>query len=263
MMSLDNALWLLGVLAEALVVGLLIYRRAWRLLPVFSLYMACDLTANLLYIPVTTFWQGSYSTFYLAHTILDSILVFGVLVELAWSILRPVRSSLPRWTVFALAGLILIAGLAVWPFSALTAYAGLAPRIQVIMHVQQTATILRILFFILLAAGGQLLSIGWRDRELQVATGLGFYSLVSLGVAMLQTHQTTTTGYAHWNQLVLASYLCSLVYWSFCFAQREAERREFTPQMRNLLLSMAGVARSNRLALSETSKPDPRDRNRL
>lgn len=263
MMGLDNALWLLGILTEVAVVGLLIYRRVWQFLPFFFLYCLYDLTSNLVALPVLTFWHSRYPVFYLVQIVLDSILVFGVLVELAWSILRPVRSSLPRWTVFALAGLILIAALAVWPFSALTAYIGLTPQLQIIMHVQQTATILRILFFVLLAAGGQLLSIGWKDRELQVATGLGFYSLVSLGAAMLQTHQTSAVEYAHWNRLVLASYLCSLVYWSFCFAQKEAERREFTPQMRSLLLSMAGVARSNRITLNEAGKPSPRDGNRL
>ena len=43
-------------------------------------------------------------------------------------------------------------------------------------QLQHTVSILRILFFLVLAGGSQLLSIGWRDRELQVATGLGFYS---------------------------------------------------------------------------------------
>ncbi|HEU5457069.1 MAG TPA: hypothetical protein VFU68_00485 [Terracidiphilus sp.] len=260
---MDNALWLLGVLTEAAFVGLLVHRKIWRLLPVFFLYCIFDLASNLAVLPVLTFWHGFYPTFYLSQTVVDSLLVFGVLVELAWSILRPIRSSLPRWTVLGIGAFILLLGAAVWPFCNLAVNGDLTAQIHVIMHLQQTATILRILVFVLLAAGGQLLSIGWKDRELQVATGLGFYSLVSLGVAMLQARQTTAVEYAHWNQLVLASYLCSLLYWTYAFAQKQAERREFTPQMRNLLLAAAGVARSQRMALSEAEKSGPRNGTRL
>ena len=51
----------------------------------------------------------------------------------------------------------------------------------------------------------------------------------------------------------MASYLCSLLYWVYSFAQKEAERREFTPQMQNVLLAMAGVAREQRLALAQAA----------
>ncbi len=125
--------------------------------------------------------------------------------------------------------------------------------IRGIVHVQQTTSILRVLFFLTLAACSQFLSLGWRDRELQVATGLGFYSLVSLGAAMIHTHQTTVYQYKHLNQFVVASYICSLAYWVYSFAQQEAERREFTPQMQNFLLAAAGVAREQRLALAQAA----------
>jgi hypothetical protein len=54
---------------------------------------------------------------------------------------------------------------------------------------------------------------------------------------------------------VIASFICALFYWIFSFAQKEAERREFTPQMQNLLLAVAGVARAERTALTATSHP--------
>ena len=126
------------------------------------------------------------------------------------------------------------------------------------MRLLQTTAILRILFFLVLAGCSQLLSIGWRSRELQIATGLGFYSLVSLGVAMLHTHQTMGPLYRHLNQVEVASYLCSLLYWVFSFAQKEAERREFSPQMQNLLLAVAGAARSTRMALTDSTSDKER-----
>jgi hypothetical protein len=44
------------------------------------------------------------------------------------------------------------------------------------------------------------------------------------------------------------------LYWIVSFAQKEAERREFTPQMRNFLLAAAGGARATRIAMTESRK---------
>jgi hypothetical protein len=109
-----------------------------------------------------------------------------------------------------------------------------------------------------MAGCSQLLSIGWRDRELQVATGLGFYSMVSLAVTVLQSHQVLGDQYRHLNQLVAVSYILSIVYWAFSFAAKEEARREFTPQMQNFLLAVAGTARTARVSMSEP--PTPIDR---
>jgi prepilin signal peptidase PulO-like enzyme (type II secretory pathway) len=162
----------------------------------------------------------------------------------------PFAPSLPRYTLVALSALTLLIGAAIWPFAAVGGIAQLPADAQLVVHLQQTAAILRILLFLGMAGCSQLLSIGWRDRELQVATGLGFYSLVSLGAAFLSTHRPTLNQYGHLNQIVIGSFLCALLYWVFSFAQQEAERREFTPQMQNLLLAVAGVARAERTALT-------------
>ncbi len=124
---------------------------------------------------------------------------------------------------------------------------------RLLLHLQQDISILRVLLFLVLAGCSQLLSIGWRDRELQVATGLGIYSLVSLAAALMHTHQSMESHFYLLDRIVLASYLLSLLYWVFSFAQKEAKRREFTPQMRDLLLAMAGTAKATRIALADSA----------
>lgn len=263
MMSLDNTLWLAGILTEAVVVGLLAYRRVWRLLPLFCIYCVWDLLSNTGGFLTLQFSPSSYNpvTYFLQASI-DSVLMFGVLVELSWSVLRPIRQSLSRFTPVFVALALLAVGAAIWPFSMLPGLAGQLPLVRLVGHVQQTVAVLRILFFLGLAGCSQLLSIGLRDRELQVATGLGFYSLVSLCAAMLSAHQSTILQYQHLNQIVIGSFLCSLLYWIFAFVQKEAQRREFTPQMQNLLLAVAGTARANRAALSDSQITDARSRRR-
>jgi hypothetical protein len=251
-MSLDNALWLSGVVAQAAVVGLLLYRRVWRSLPVFCVYCAWDLFSSAGAYAILRFFPASYLTAYLAETVVGSALEFGVLVELAWSVLRPYRTFLPRGALVIVGGLVVALGAAIWPFATIPGFSYLPAEWHFLLRLLQTNAILRVLFFLALAGCGQLLSIGWRDRELQVATGLGFYSLVSLAVAMLHTHLMTGSQYTHLNQVVVASYICSLLYWVFSFAQKEAVRREFTPQMQNLLLAVAGAARSTRVGLTDS-----------
>lgn len=254
MMSLDNTIWLAGIVTEAVVVGMLAYRRMWRLLPLFCIYCVWDLAVNLLGMASTKFFPSGINwTNYLIQTAIDSTLMFCVLVELSWSVLRPIRGSLPRVTVVFVGLVFLALGAAIWPFTTLPGIVQLPIQQQLFAHLQQTVAILRILFFLVLAGFSQLLSIGWRDRELQVATGLGVYSLVSLGVTILQARSPMNSGYSQLNLFVIIGFLCSLLYWAFSFAQKQAERREFTPQMQSLLLAVAGVARAERAALNESS----------
>lgn len=250
-MSLDNELWFAYIAVEAALVGLLLYRRVWRTLPVFFSYCIWDIFSNIAVYLVSQHYAAQYFQVYFAETVLDSSLLFCVLLELAWSVLRPVRASLSRSALLVVAALILLAGAAIWPFAALPGLVHATSKQGLLFaQLQQTLSILRILFFLLLAAGSQFLSISWRDRELQVATGLGFVSFIGVAVALLQMHQTTVSKYQHLSQLVIASYLCCVFYWLVSFAQKEAERREFTPQMQNFLLAVAGAAHSTRVALT-------------
>jgi hypothetical protein len=143
--------------------------------------------------------------------------------------------------------------------AALPGLAHVSRQAHLLAQIQQTVSILRIVFFLLLAASSQVLSINWRDRELQVATGLGIVSIVSLTATILHMHQTTASQYQLLGEVVVASYMCCMVYWVVCFAQKEAERREFTPQMQSFLLAVAGAAHSSRVALTESRSGNDRE----
>jgi hypothetical protein len=257
-LNVDNLIWLAATLTEAAVIVLLFYRRIWRTLPLFCSYCIWDLTSNLVVYAVGQYKPAVYFDVYFTQTVLDSILLFCVLVELAWSVLRPLRASLARRGLVIVTAILIAAGAIIWPFAALSGLVHVASKqFLIYAQLQQTVSILRILFFLVVAAGSQWLSLGLRDRELQVATGLGFYSMISVIASILQSHQATASQLENLNRFVVASYLCSLVYWLVSFAQQEAERREFTPQMQNFLLAMAGAAHSTRIAMTD-SRDDKR-----
>ena len=258
--NIDLAIQLASLIAEIAVIGLLFYRRVWRTLPVFFSYCVWDISSNLVLVGIQHYAPRVSFHALFVDVVIDSALMFCVLVELAWSVLRPIRPSLPRSSFFLIGLLILVAAAIIWPFAGLQNLSQATTREGFLYaQLQQTASILRILFFLILAGGSQLLSIGWRDRELQVATGFGLYSMVSLTVAVIQTHLTDVSRY---NSLFLASgaaYLGCLLYWGYSFAHQEAARREFTPQMQRFLLAVAGAARSTRVGLEETHGVNPRE----
>jgi hypothetical protein len=249
-MDLYNTLWFASMLAEVAVVGVLLSRRVWRSLPVFFVYcLWCFLSDAGSYILLSYFPKSNH-TLYLVQTILDYTLQFSVLVELAWSVLRPVRTYLRRRSLIVVSVLILAIGAVIWPFTGIHPVESMNPVWQRLVPLMQTVTILRILFFLVLAGCSQLFSIGWRDRELQIATGFGFYSIVSVAVQILDSHQATLgPQYRFLHEVEVASNFCSLLYWVVCFAQKETQRREFTPQMQSFLLAVAGSARTTRSSL--------------
>lgn len=253
-MSVDTALWFLAIVLEGFVFALLVQRRISRLLPIFTIYIAWTFLSDISMWIVIRKAHAQYMSVYAVEMSLDSILQFCVLVELAWSALRPARSLLPRYTLAGIAGLLLLMGAAVWPFAGISAIAGLTAQLHRLIQLQQTFAILRIIFFLLLAASSQLLAIGWRNRELQVATGLGFYSLVSLAGALVQAHQISLPQYRFADLFIRSSYFCCLLYWVASFVREEAPRQEFSPRMQSFLLAVAGTARANRVAMDEIRK---------
>jgi hypothetical protein len=248
----DKVFALTGILVEIALVGLLLYRRVGKKLPVFLVYCCWALMSDLSAFGMTLFSPGGYGiNFYLAINIVDFALQLCVLVELSWSVLRPLQSYLSRKALPLIGVAALAAGAAIWPFAGLGGMERTTPAWHFLMQLQQTASILRVLFFLLLAVSSHTLSLGWRDRELQVATGFGFYSLVSLAVAVLNTHHATAMRFHNLYWAVAISFVCSLFYWVGSFAQKEAERHEFTPQMRNTLLALAGAVHVTRANLAE------------
>lgn len=259
-MSLYVALNFASVGTEIALVVLLFRNSTFKAFPVFCSYLIWDVCDNLALYALSQTHPSSYFTGYLAVLAIDSAFMFAVLVELAWSVLRPFRSALPRGAIVVVA--LLMGGLfaAIWPFAHSIAYSHYGPQSRLLLHIQQTVGIMRILFFLLLAGCSQLLSINWRDRELQIASGLGFYSLIGVAVSILHAGQTVGPMYYLLDKLLGASYLACLVYWIFSFARQAAPRREFTPQMQNFLLAVAGTARSTRVAMTAPRDSDLNDR---
>jgi hypothetical protein len=241
--------------AEVIIILLLGKNRAYRSFPAFFLFMLWSLFSDgFLYYARSHSSPEFFYRVYEVQLVIDSVMIFALLVEVAWSVLRPIRSSLPKYSWLGIAALVLVGALLLWPIAGLTVPPGLSNEGRNLFVLQQTPALMRAVFFLALAAFSQVLSIGWRDRELQIASGLGFYSIVSLAITIMHTHQNSALPSYHYLDVMGGfSYLVALFYWVYAFATQTVERREFTPQMQSMLLAVAGAARNTRIALNDSS----------
>jgi hypothetical protein len=251
----DFAVVIGGMACELAIILLMIRGRSFRTFPIFSFYLCWSLFSDSFLYYIRIDHADSFFQLYIIQLIIDSLMIFAVLVELAWSVLRPIRNSLPKYSWVGIAVLFAVGALILWPVAGLVAPGHLNAQGMSLFRIQQTPAILRALSFLALAAFSQVLSIGLRDRELQIATGLGFYSIVSLTVTMMHAHQISGSQPYLWLDRIMGfSYLAALLYWTYCFAKQPAERREFTPQMKSMLLAVAGAARTTRIDLEDSTK---------
>jgi hypothetical protein len=257
----DYAIWASCFVAEAVLILVLIRNRVFRTFPAFSLFVCWSFLSDVLFFTLQSLPAATYLKLYEVQLVIDSAMLFAVMVELAWSVLLPIRASLPKHAWIVIGFFVALVGVLLWPIAGLTLPVNkLAPSGLIFFRLQQTFAVMRVVVFLAMAGLSQMLSIGWRNRELQVATGLGFYSIVSLAVSILHTYQFAGTPQYHWlDQAITASYLVALIYWVYSFATKEAERRAFTPQMQTFLLAVAGSARSARVALADSPSSKQRD----
>jgi hypothetical protein len=244
--ALYSCLSILGLLAEFVLLIILLARRQYKSFPIFTFYIAFNFINDVgvgAIIAVTR--PHVAQSVALAMLPLQYLIELGVLLEIAWNVLRPVQTSLPRgaikvflgFIVFALIGGTLLAS-HVHP-TGNKVYDIKAPM-------DLTVGLLRMLIFVAIAGFAQVLGIGWKNKVLQLATALSFYSAVDLIVSLAERHNGGPDTLEQFRGL---AYLFELGFLVWVFTTKEVRRREFSPQMEQFLVTLAGRAKLARTAL--------------
>ena len=254
-MDIDKLLWLAGLLAEAFLICVFLRKKSFRDFPLFCGYTAWTLLTDLLAYVLRTHLPLTYQQLYITGMFIDSLFQFAVLVELGWALLKPLHRQLPRITLPVLALLIALCGVLLWPLVGLLIPNSWPQMARIYVHLQQTVAILRILIFLLMAGLSQLLALGWRDRELQIASGFGLYSFASLCVSTMHDHVDWLPYFSLLDRFLAISYIGVLLYWIWSFALHEEQRHPFTPQMQQILLALSSSATLQQSTLSAQLSP--------
>lgn len=256
-MSTEVVLWLAGILTEACLIGLLLYRSVQHRLPIFTAYCVWDICSNsLVYLAYGHVSGVAYSTIYFSQTAIDSVLVFCVLIEIVYSVLKPLGNALARRASVVIAAVLIGVGAVAWWFAVVPGASAQTKQLQWILDLQQVTSITRILFFLALVASSRLLSLGMGDHELQVATGFGVYSLVSVVIEIVKSHPDLGMSFRVLNEVAVTTFDAMLLYWVVAFSRKDKVRKPISPQMQELLAGLASHARKTRTVMQNLDPAD-------
>ncbi len=110
--ALDAALEIAGITLEIVLLALLSHRRVYRLLPFFYSYIGWCVVSDCVMVFLQYRYASHYLQIFIVQVGLDSALQYCLMVELAWSVLRPIRVSLPRGAVAGISLLLIAVGAA-------------------------------------------------------------------------------------------------------------------------------------------------------
>jgi hypothetical protein len=255
-LTVDGVLETVTLVAQAAIAYLMIKRGSRRDYPILLTYMFFNLAVD----PLAWLLQhtGIYLKFYFTGQVLDYLLQFLIILEIGRNVLRPSKRSLPfrLWPIVT--GGILVCAIVAATFSPQVQSGGDAAT-QVLLRVTLGLAILKLLLFAGMAGFAQFLGISWRSRVLQLASALAFYGAVSLLVQLSSSHLLSTSHaytahLARLAQIQWAAYNLTLISWIWAFSRNEAPRKDFTPQMQEVLVTIAGAAKRTRLAVTRSAE---------
>jgi hypothetical protein len=255
-LTFDSMVIAAGLLLQASLCIVLLRKGLARLYPIFFIYLLLNLAEDPLSLTLNSY--SGYPQYYFVITILDYILQLLIVFEIGKNVLRPSKRSLPfPIAPVAVVGVLLCALVAA-SFSRQVQAVGTGDLIQLSIRVSLGLAVLKLLLFAALAGFAQMLGIGWKSHVLQLATGLAFYAGVSLLIQISSSHVSvaSATYMSHLDKLMqfqAVAYILTLVFWTWAFSRNEAPRKDFTPQMQEVLVTIAQSAKRTRLAVTRST----------
>lgn len=202
--------WYAGLGLDFVLLGILIYKRLYRDLPFFFIYILWEFVDDLvsLFLVNTTTAEG-YLRHYVLAIILELLLELAVWAELGRAILRHNRAKPPQPALVFL--LFALATILVWSLAQASLWhPGITFLRMLFEYLQQTHAIVMVAVLLSFVWLSGILGLRWAERELQIATGFGFYFIVALTVYILHTHQIFQPVYRSLDQIEIASYLVKM-----------------------------------------------------
>lgn len=257
--GLDNVLWISGIVGALLLLMILISRQLYKAFPILAILVAWNAICDPLLVMVAYWHNGQFSHYYFQtyylFEICDYALQLGVLLEIAANVIRPVGQAFTKKLLFGLVGAMLLIGIGAFLFAARVSPSPFTYH-RVFLVIDTAIAVLKLLVFLLIAGFSQVLGLSWKNYVLQLATGLAFYSIVGL-IAELARNQLHAgpnyyASYQWWGRFEVIGYLCTLSFWCYAFVKKEAPRKEFSPQMAKILVSLSGSTKRQHTVLARS-----------
>lgn len=211
-MSIIHGAWFLGLFLQALLIGVLLFKKTWRTFPVFAGYTAFSLLESLVAWAVYKNQTAYHSTYVVGESVLI-ILGLALVREIfdhlfaAHAGLRKVATLLFRVVVVIL--VLLAAGAVIY---------AKGPIAKTVLIVEEAGKIIRVGLIMLLFLFSSAFGLRWRQHVFGVALGLGMTTVGSLLAITIVPHVSTAMAWRLDLAQVLASDLALLVWMGYLIA---------------------------------------------
>ena len=256
--GLDLLLWAFGLLGHALLLGVLVIRRRAKEFPAFTAFIAANVLRTLLLATIRQ--SGSERAYFLAYVVtqvLDVMLQFAVVYEVASHVFRPLGRWAPDirrgiWLISV--GSLAVAGALSWLGTSVQANW----RATLFIRLSFFSSTLMSELFVGMVFLSVTVGLPWRTHVARIAHGLGAYSLVD--VAIEAAHTLHGSAYrnrvdATWTYFRMAVYLLCLLYWIVTLWRRAPEPRELPAEVRKHLRDLQGKLAYDLYTLRSWKKP--------
>jgi hypothetical protein len=246
--TLDLFFWAAGLLGHFILLVVLFLRGNAKTFPLFTGLIASNIAQTVALYTVHRFGTDSdYFRGYWTFAIFEVVLQLGVLYEIASIVFRPLGVWAPdvrRKLCLLVSVSFIIAGGLAWLASPPT------ERFAQSLFVKGSlfAAVLLSALFVVVTSVSTRVGLPWRSHVLQLAQGLGIYSIATFIVEAadtyfgLPTHADDYRIFRFVQHCRIAIYLCCLSYWIVSFYRKEVPRHSITSEMRNRLFHLQSAA---------------------
>ncbi len=224
MAPLQQSLWISTIVTEVVLLGIVSMRGLARNSPAFVVYIYWSVLGDLGTLVCYRDFPDAYLGCCLAQSAGEGLILVLVLLDLTRLALRPLPAMVSRGVLGVFSFITAGAGAILWKFSDSWALWAKYPGYHIYLREQPPDSLLRVLLLLLIGflvqfLGAHSLPIGWRETDLQVATGMGIYALASLAEALATTYQRflAQTVFFSISLGVGVIYEFCLIYWIVCF----------------------------------------------
>jgi hypothetical protein len=246
--TLDLFLWAAGFLGHLVLLVVLFIRRHAKTFPLFTSLVAANIAQTVVLYTVHRFATGSeYFHVYWTFAIVEVALQLGVLYEIASIVFRPLGVWAPdvrRKLSLLVLGSLAMAG----ALTCLASPPAACVAQSILVRGNLFAALLLSELFVVTASLSTRVGLPWRSHVLQLAQGLGIYSIATLIVETadsyfgMPAHADDYRIFRFVQHCRVAIYLACLSYWIVCLYRKELPRRSVTPEMRSRLFHLQSAA---------------------
>ena len=222
--SLVFTLWMLVIAAETGLMILLLWRRAWRANPAFTVFVTFCVVRSCLLLCAKFMLKSStmYGAIWWGAYIPQCVILIALVLEVVQIVFRPYE-ALPRGTrgnfVLAMLTVILLVAIFTVNFPGKQA----SEWLTFLRAMDQGVSWTLLGTFAIIAGFASALGIPWSHRVYGIVVGFVFYLLVDV-VVVTVTAQTSLPARNIWPADMLA-FLVACSEWTYYFARAEVPRR--------------------------------------